>query len=88
MDRRRAEGPANARRAAEMFSSFHYPALLDRACRIAGLALAGQGHKVTLGYLPYANWQKPINLFDLRRQTYARKVLEQTQPFSRSSLLI
>ncbi len=25
------------------------------------MALAGQGHEVTLAYLPYANWQKPMN---------------------------
>jgi len=36
---------------------------------------------VTLGYLPYAEWQNPINRFDLRRQNvYASKVLEQAAP--------
>jgi hypothetical protein len=31
--------------------------------------------------LPYAEWQSPINRFDLRRQNvYARKVLEQMEP--------
>jgi hypothetical protein len=46
-----------------------------------GLALAGLGHEVTLSYLPYGKWQKPINKFDLRRQNlYANKVLSSTAP--------
>ncbi len=55
--------------ACERISSFlpplHY--WIEHAA-LLGLALAAQGHKVTLGYLPYADWQKPINRFDLRRQ--------------------
>lgn len=35
---------------------------------LLGLALAGLGHQVTLAFFPYANWQKPIETFDLRRQ--------------------
>jgi len=48
---------------------------------LTALALAGLGHDVTLAYLPYANWQKPINSFDLRRQNaYAQSVLQRTRP--------
>ena len=40
---------------------------------LMGMALAGLGHEVTLAYLPYPNWRKPLNRFDLRRQNaYAR----------------
>jgi hypothetical protein len=43
--------------------------------------LAARGHKVTLGYLPYAEWQTPINRFDLRRQNvYAARVLSMASP--------
>jgi len=45
------------------------------------LAMAAQGHQVTLGYLPYGEWQKPIQRFDLRRQNvYARRVLAHASP--------
>jgi hypothetical protein len=45
------------------------------------IALAGQGHQVTLAYLPYVNWQRPINRFDLRRQDiYLRSILNKAQP--------
>lgn len=56
-----------------IFASLHY--WIEQASLIA-LALAGQGHQVSLGYLPYAEWDKPISAFDLRRQDeYARDVL-------------
>ncbi len=43
---------------------------------LMSVALAGQGHQVTLAYLPYANWHAPINRFDLRRNNaYARSIL-------------
>jgi ligand-binding SRPBCC domain-containing protein len=46
---------------------------------LIGYALAGLGHRVTLAYLPYANWSKEINRFDLRRQNaYSRKILNST----------
>ncbi len=49
---------------------------------LMGMAMAGMGHQVTLVYLPYANWRKPISRFDLRRQNaYSHKVLEQAAPF-------
>ena len=46
---------------------------------VLGLALAAQGHKVTLAYLPYSSSGDPINKFDLRRQNiYTQKVLGET----------
>lgn len=48
---------------------------------LLGLALAGQGHQVTLAYLPYAKWRRPLNRFDLRRMNaYASGILEQAKP--------
>ncbi len=56
-----------------IFASLHY--WIESAACI-GLALVSQGHKVTLGYLPFADYKLPINRFDLRRQNiYAQKVL-------------
>ena len=61
-----------------VFATLHY--WIEHAAML-GMSLAAQGHKVTMGYLPYADWQKEINMFDLRRQNaYARKVLEQAGP--------
>ncbi|MFN2264181.1 MAG: hypothetical protein ACK2UM_07950 [Anaerolineales bacterium] len=48
---------------------------------VLGLALAAQGHNVTLAYLPYSNSNEAINKFDLRRQNiYTEKVLAETKP--------
>jgi hypothetical protein len=61
-----------------IFATLHY--WIEHAALLS-LTLAAQGHHVTLGFLPYAEWQSPINRFDLRRQNvYARKVLEQMEP--------
>ncbi|MFZ6021242.1 MAG: hypothetical protein ACOYXO_16720 [Chloroflexota bacterium] len=61
-----------------IFATLHY--WIEHAA-LVGMALSAQGHKVTLGYLPYADWQNDINRFDLRRQNaYARKVLEEARP--------
>ncbi len=61
-----------------IFATLHY--WIEHAA-LLGEALAAQGHQVTLGYLPYADWQNEINRFDLRRQnTYARNVLEIGKP--------
>ena len=47
---------------------------------VLGLALAAQGHKVTLTYLPYSNSSESINKFDLRRQNiYTQNVLAETK---------
>lgn len=48
-----------------IFATLHY--WIEQAAFMS-LALAAQGHKVTLGYLPYASWKSEIHLFDLRRQ--------------------
>lgn len=69
-----------------IFATLHY--WIEHAA-LLGLALASQGHKVTLGFLPYAEWQSPINRFDLRRQNYyARKVLESAAPVMESVSLL
>jgi hypothetical protein len=48
---------------------------------LLGLSLAGMGHKVTLAYLPYSHWQKPLSRFDLRRQnTYIQHIFKDTSP--------
>ncbi len=61
-----------------IFATLRY--WIEHATLLA-LALAGQGHQVTLAYLPYVNWRKNVNLFDLRRQDiYIRSILDQTKP--------
>lgn len=41
------------------------------------LALTALGHDVTMAYLPYAHWKKPVNRFDARRQNaYMRASLK------------
>jgi hypothetical protein len=48
---------------------------------LLGLAFAGQGHAVTLAYLPYGTWQKAMDRFDLRRQNiYTQEVLKLAGP--------
>jgi hypothetical protein len=59
-----------------IFASLHY--WIEYAA-LMGIALAGRGHEVTLSFLPYASWDKPMAKFDLRRQNlYARQVLSAT----------
>ena len=61
-----------------IFSSLHY--WIEHAT-IMGITLSSMGHDVTLGYLPYHDWQNPINKFDLRRQNiYAEEVLGKACP--------
>ena len=56
-----------------VFASLHY--WIEHAVSVA-LYFGAMGHKVTFGYLPYCDWQKPVNKFDLRRQDiYTKKVL-------------
>src|SRR5512137_3055058 len=60
------------------FASLHY---WIEHIALLGVAMAAQGHKVSLGYLPYAEWKSPINKFDLRRQNlYAQRVLHAAEP--------
>jgi len=61
-----------------IFASLHY--WIEHAV-VMGMTLAGQGHDVTFGYLPYHDWQNPINKFDLRRQNlYAEEILAKAKP--------
>ena len=61
-----------------IFATLHY--WIEHAA-VLGLALAAEGHQVTLGFLPYCDWQADISRFDLRRQNvYARKVLAGAAP--------
>jgi hypothetical protein len=48
-----------------VFSTLHY--WIEQSMLVA-LGLAGQSHQITFAWLPYAEWDKEINLFDLRRQ--------------------
>ena len=49
---------------------------------LMAMALRAFGHQVSLAYLPYSDWTKPVSRFDLRRQNaYARAILSQLQPF-------
>ncbi len=57
-----------------LFATLHY--WVEQAA-IIGLALRGMGHDVTIAYLPYHDWRKDINKFDLRRQDlYTRRALK------------
>ncbi|MBQ6504334.1 MAG: hypothetical protein IJI57_10525 [Flexilinea sp.] len=57
-----------------VFASLHY--WIEHAATVA-LYISALGHHVTFGYLPYSDWQKPVNKFDLRRQDiYTKKVFE------------
>ena len=61
-----------------VFASLHY--WIEHAALLS-MALSAQGHQVTLGYLPFSDWQTSINLFDLKRQNaYARNVLSKAAP--------
>ena len=61
-----------------IFASLHY---WIEFSTLLGLAFAGKGHDVTLSFLPYANWDKPIQKFDLRKQNlYTREVLSAVHP--------
>ena len=48
---------------------------------LLSITLAGMNHQITYIYLPYSNWQKRINSFDLRRQNiYTKNVFKATKP--------
>lgn len=56
---------------------------------LLGVALSGLGHQVTLAYLPYPNYRKPFQRFDIRRQNaYARSVLQKAAPLLNSVSLL
>jgi hypothetical protein len=57
-----------------LFATLHY--WVEQAAMV-GLALRGHGHDVTVAYLPYSDWRKDVNSFDLRRQDlYTQRVLQ------------
>ena len=57
-----------------IFANLHY--WIEQAA-VIGLALAGRGHRVSLAYLPYSDWDKSHSNFDVRRQgLYARDTLK------------
>ena len=64
-----------------LFATLHY--WVEQAAMV-GLTLRGLGHDVTIAYLPYADWRKPLNSFDLRRQDlYTRRVIVPAQDLMR-----
>ena len=69
-----------------IFASLHY---WIEFSTLLGLAFAGKGHDVTLSFLPYANWDKPIQKFDLRKQNlYTREVLSAVHPLMQVQSLL
>ena len=61
-----------------IFANVHY--WIEHTA-LLGLALAAQGHNVTLGFYPYADGETPVSRLDLRRQNeYAEHVLELAAP--------
>ncbi len=63
----------SAGRKVMLFASLHY--WIEQTA-LLGLTLSGVGYQPHLAYLPYFDWQKPLNKFDLRRNNlYARDVL-------------
>lgn len=69
-----------------VFSSLHY---WIEFSTLLSVVLAGQGNQVTFSFLPYANWDKPIQKFDLRRQNlYARQVLSESASLMRVQSLL
>ena len=62
-----------------VFASLHY--WIEHAATVA-LYFGAMGHKVTFGYLPYSDWQKPVNKFALRRQDiYTKKVFADAEKY-------
>ncbi len=56
---------------------------------LLGMALAGLGHEVTLSYLPYADWRKPVSAYTLRQHNlYGRKVLRKAEPVMKAVSLL
>ncbi len=80
----RAQAEAAARQAGSsgqhvmLFSTLRY---WIEYSTLLGFAFAGLGHRVTHAYLPFTNWRKPLNRFDLRRQSaYLHSVLASGEP--------
>ena len=69
-----------------LFATLHY--WIEQAA-IVGLALRSLGHEVTIAYLPYHDWRKDFNKFDLRRQDlYTRRVLTPLKGIVNSASLL
>ena len=61
-----------------LFGSWHYWIIHTALC---GLTLRGLGNAVTLGFLPYSDYDKPVSKFDARLQDlYARQILRGAEP--------
>jgi hypothetical protein len=68
------KGEASGGKKVLVFSMLRY--WLEQTTMMS-LAFYALGHEVTLAYLPYAHWKKPVNRFDLRRQSlYIRNILK------------
>lgn len=68
------------------FASWHYWIM---HAALSGLTMRGLGYDVTLGYLPYSDYDEPISRFDLRRQDlYAHQVLKKAQPLLKTISLL
>lgn len=69
-----------------LFATLHY--WIEQAA-IVGLTLRALGHDVTIAYLPFSSWEKPINALDLRRQDlYTRRVLSPLDGFARVTSIL
>ena len=69
---------AKRRRKVFVFSMLRY--WLEQTTLLS-LTLETLGHDVTMAYLPYAHWKRPINRFDLRRQAlYIQDVFRPIKP--------
>ena len=69
-----------------VFSALHY--WIEQSMLVA-LGLAGQGHQVVFSWLPYAEWDKEISRFDLRRQDlYTQDVLKPASDVMRIDSLL
>ncbi len=67
-------GQAHSGKKLLLFATLHY--WVEQAAMV-GLALRGFGQDVSVAYLPYGDWRKEINSFDLRRQDlYTKRVLK------------
>jgi hypothetical protein len=73
-----ADAPRNGKKVF-LFASWRHWIVHTALC---GLVLRGLGYDVTLGYLPYSDYNRPVKRFDLRLQNlYARRLLEQLRPY-------
>ncbi len=69
-----------------VFSTLHY--WIEQSMLVS-LALAGQSHQIVFGWLPYADWDKEISRFDLRRHDlYTQDVLQPASQVMRIGSLL